>query len=106
MRDLTQATKIDNQCALAYFNRAVCYHDSGQVEKALTDYGIVLLLGDQLMLKVCLILYTLHGLSLGYSKYGYNKLLIYYIVHNKLFTTLFNNKLFTILFITNCQSYL
>ena len=74
MRDLTQATKIDNQCALAYFNRAVCYHDSGQVEKALTDYGIVLLLGDQLMLKVCFILYTVHGLSLGYSKYSYNKL--------------------------------
>lgn len=52
MKDLTKATKIDNQCALAYFNRAVCYHDSGQYEKALTDYGIVLLLGDQLMLKV------------------------------------------------------
>lgn len=52
MRDLTQATKIDNKCSLAYFNRAVCYQDSGQYEKALTDYGIVLLLGDQLMLKV------------------------------------------------------
>ncbi|XP_067933193.1 uncharacterized protein [Watersipora subatra] len=64
MKDLTKATKIDNQCALAYFNRAVCYHDSGQYEKALTDYGIVLLLGDQLMLKVLInrgLLYLSHG---------------------------------------------
>lgn len=52
VKDLTQATKIDNRCALAYFNRAVCHHDNGQYHKALTDYGIVLLLGDQLMLKV------------------------------------------------------
>lgn len=52
VKDLSQATRIDNRCALAYFNRAVCYHDSGQYEKALTDYGIVLLLGDQLILKV------------------------------------------------------
>jgi len=52
IKDLTQATRIDNTCALAYFNRAVCYHDSGQYQKALTDYGIVLLLGDHLMLKV------------------------------------------------------
>lgn len=52
IKDLTQATKIDNQCSLAYFNRAVCYHNSGQYDKALNDYGIVLLLGEQLMLKV------------------------------------------------------
>lgn len=52
IKDLTQATKIDNRCSLAFFNRAVCYHDSGQHQKALTDYGIVLLLGDSLMLKV------------------------------------------------------
>lgn len=51
-KDLSQAARIDNQCSLAYFNRAVCYHDSGEYEKALTDYGIVLLLGDQLMLRV------------------------------------------------------
>ena len=52
IKDLTKATVIDKKCALAYFNRAVCYHDSKQYQKALTDYGIVLLLGDQLMLEV------------------------------------------------------
>ncbi|CAH1776552.1 unnamed protein product [Owenia fusiformis] len=51
IRDLTEATKIDNQCSLAYFNRAVCYHESKDYAKALNDYGIVLLIGDQLLLK-------------------------------------------------------
>ncbi|CAG2247704.1 Tetratricopeptide repeat protein 6 [Mytilus edulis] len=59
IRDLTTATSIDSQCALAYFNRAVCYQEKkiGKrfvpvVETALTDYGIVLLLGADLQLKV------------------------------------------------------
>ncbi|XP_013415730.1 uncharacterized protein LOC106177489 [Lingula anatina] len=52
IRDLTKATSIDSTCALAYFNRAVCYHDSKNHAKALQDYGIVLLLGDALRLKV------------------------------------------------------
>ncbi|ELT94016.1 hypothetical protein CAPTEDRAFT_222812 [Capitella teleta] len=52
VRDLTQAISIDTRCLLAYFNRAVCYHYSKHSEKALKDYGIVLLLGDQLKLKV------------------------------------------------------
>ena len=50
--DLTKATFIDKKCALAYFKRAVCYHDAKEYRKALADYGIVLRLGDQLTLKV------------------------------------------------------
>ncbi|XP_012943224.1 uncharacterized protein LOC101857057 [Aplysia californica] len=50
--DLSRAAAIDTQCPLPYFNRAVCYHESGQHNKALTDYGIVLLLGNMLGLKV------------------------------------------------------
>ncbi|XP_071127902.1 uncharacterized protein [Mytilus edulis] len=52
IRDLTTATSIDSQCALAYFNRAVCYQEKKDWQKALTDYGIVLLLGADLQLKV------------------------------------------------------
>lgn len=52
IRDLTKAASIDSTCPLPYFNRAVCYQESKQHAKALTDYGIVLLLGDQLSLKV------------------------------------------------------
>jgi tetratricopeptide (TPR) repeat protein len=72
IRDLSQAIAIDTRCALAFFNRAVCYHFSKQPQKvyqyennvmgtyslqliamqALKDYGIVVLLGDQLSLKV------------------------------------------------------
>ncbi|KAL3878456.1 hypothetical protein ACJMK2_030805 [Sinanodonta woodiana] len=50
--DLTKATGIDSTCPLAYFNRAVCYQESKQYGKALTDYGIVLLLGEELKIKV------------------------------------------------------
>ncbi|XP_064636762.1 uncharacterized protein LOC135493378 isoform X2 [Lineus longissimus] len=52
IKDLSAAANIDNTCALAYFNRAVCYHDMKEYTKALMDYGIVLLLGDYLKLKV------------------------------------------------------
>ncbi|XP_076446152.1 uncharacterized protein LOC143283739 isoform X2 [Babylonia areolata] len=52
IRDLTKASSIDNTCPLPYFNRAVCYQENKQYTKALTDYGIVLLLGEQLSLKV------------------------------------------------------
>lgn len=52
IRDLSTATSIDSQCALAYFNRAVCYQEKKDWQKALTDYGIVLLVGDDLQLKV------------------------------------------------------
>ncbi|KAK6173455.1 hypothetical protein SNE40_016901 [Patella caerulea] len=52
IKDLSKAASIDNSCSLAYFNRAVCYQESKMFDKALMDYGIVLLLGDQLLLKV------------------------------------------------------
>ncbi|RUS90257.1 hypothetical protein EGW08_001946 [Elysia chlorotica] len=50
--DLSKAAAIDTQCALPFFNRAVCYHENKQYNKALSDYGIVLLLGNMLGLKV------------------------------------------------------
>ncbi|GFR77474.1 tetratricopeptide repeat protein 6, partial [Elysia marginata] len=50
--DLSKAAAIDTQCALPFFNRAVCYHENKQYQKALSDYGIVLLLGNMLGLKV------------------------------------------------------
>ncbi len=40
IRDLTQATRIDNQCALAYFNRAVCFYEFGNVAKVKFLSGI------------------------------------------------------------------
>ncbi|XP_070553805.1 uncharacterized protein [Ptychodera flava] len=52
IRDLTKALEIDNTCSLAYFNRAVCYHTMKQYDNALRDYGIVLLLGEDNILKV------------------------------------------------------
>lgn len=52
IRDLTKATSIDSMCGLAYFNRAVYYQEKKDYERALTDYGIVLLLGEDLILKV------------------------------------------------------
>ncbi|XP_046576439.1 LOW QUALITY PROTEIN: uncharacterized protein LOC124284394 [Haliotis rubra] len=52
IRDLSKAASIDSTCPLAYFNRAVCYQENRQYHKALMDYGIVLLVGEQLMLKV------------------------------------------------------
>ncbi|XP_060594169.1 uncharacterized protein LOC132748578 isoform X2 [Ruditapes philippinarum] len=52
IKDLSKAASIDSTCALAYFNRAVCYQENRDYQKALTDYGIVLLLGDSLKLKV------------------------------------------------------
>ncbi|WAR00024.1 TTC6-like protein [Mya arenaria] len=52
IRDLSKAASIESTCALAYFNRAVCYQENRDYQKALTDYGIVLLLGDSLKLKV------------------------------------------------------
>ncbi|XP_021340514.1 tetratricopeptide repeat protein 6-like, partial [Mizuhopecten yessoensis] len=52
IQDLTKATSIDSSCALGYFNRAVCYQEKKDYQRALTDYGIVLLLGDDLRLQV------------------------------------------------------
>ncbi|KAH9523334.1 hypothetical protein Btru_066421, partial [Bulinus truncatus] len=50
--DLTKAASLDTECPIPYFNRAVCYHESGHYEKAITDYSIVLMLGNMLDLKV------------------------------------------------------
>ncbi|XP_067895393.1 uncharacterized protein ttc6 isoform X2 [Heterodontus francisci] len=47
VEDLTAAININDTCSLAYFNRAVCYHQANDLQKALKDYGIVLLLGNQ-----------------------------------------------------------
>ncbi|XP_069130069.1 uncharacterized protein [Argopecten irradians] len=52
IQDLTKATSIDSSCALGYFNRAVCFQEKKDYQRALTDYGIVLLLGDDLRLQV------------------------------------------------------
>ena len=35
IRDLTHAISIDNRCPVAYFNRAVCYQDSGDWQKVM-----------------------------------------------------------------------
>ncbi|KAK3100715.1 hypothetical protein FSP39_024147 [Pinctada imbricata] len=51
IRDLDIATSIDSMCELAYFNRAVCYQEKKEYQKALKDYGIVLLLGEDEKLK-------------------------------------------------------
>uniref|UniRef100_UPI00398E5DDC uncharacterized protein ttc6 isoform X3 n=1 Tax=Pristiophorus japonicus TaxID=55135 RepID=UPI00398E5DDC len=45
--DLTEAIMIDYTCILGYFNRAVCYHQANDLQKALKDYGIVLLLDSE-----------------------------------------------------------
>ncbi|XP_078089235.1 uncharacterized protein ttc6 [Mustelus asterias] len=47
VEDLTSAINIDDTCILSYFNRAVCYQQANDLQKALKDYGIVLLLGSQ-----------------------------------------------------------
>ncbi|XP_072423984.1 uncharacterized protein ttc6 [Chiloscyllium punctatum] len=52
--DLTEAINLNETCTLGYFNRAVCYQKMNDLQKALKDYGIVLLLGSdkRLTLKV------------------------------------------------------
>lgn len=46
MEDLSHAAGIDSTCSLAYFNRALCHHEARHFDKALRDYGIVLLCED------------------------------------------------------------
>ena len=36
VKDLTEAVAIDCKCALAYFNRAVCYHEMRFFQKVCT----------------------------------------------------------------------
>jgi tetratricopeptide (TPR) repeat protein len=52
VEDLTDAIKLDQTCALAFYNRALCYHKLKDYRNALKDYGVVLLLGDYLRFKV------------------------------------------------------
>nr|XP_021515475.1 tetratricopeptide repeat protein 6 [Meriones unguiculatus] len=42
--DLTTAINMDKNCYIAYYNRAVCYTKMRELQMALRDYGIVLLL--------------------------------------------------------------
>ncbi len=39
IKDLTTATTINSQCAAAYFNRAVCYHECGKHTKVQKSAG-------------------------------------------------------------------
>ncbi|XP_071844864.1 uncharacterized protein [Apostichopus japonicus] len=50
--DLSKAIDLDTACSLAYFNRAVCFHTTGDFDRAQRDYGIVLMLGEENALKV------------------------------------------------------
>ncbi|XP_072135606.1 uncharacterized protein ttc6 [Mobula birostris] len=47
INDLTTAININETCILGYFNRAVCYQQANDLQKALKDYGIVQLLGSR-----------------------------------------------------------
>ncbi|XP_059812571.1 uncharacterized protein ttc6 [Hypanus sabinus] len=47
INDLTTAININETCILGYFNRAVCYQQTNDFQKALKDYGIVRLLGSR-----------------------------------------------------------
>ncbi len=40
IKDLSTAIAIDNQCGLAYFNRAVCFQDSGNYQKVGISGGV------------------------------------------------------------------
>uniref|UniRef100_A0A8C0GHW0 Tetratricopeptide repeat domain 6 n=1 Tax=Chelonoidis abingdonii TaxID=106734 RepID=A0A8C0GHW0_CHEAB len=44
IEDLTKTIDLDKICVLAYYNRAICYHQIKDFRKALKDYGILLLL--------------------------------------------------------------
>nr|XP_042714425.1 tetratricopeptide repeat protein 6 isoform X3 [Chrysemys picta bellii] len=44
IEDLTKTIDLDKICFLAYYNRAICYHQIKDYRKALKDYGILLLL--------------------------------------------------------------
>ncbi|XP_042714425.2 tetratricopeptide repeat protein 6 isoform X3 [Chrysemys picta bellii] len=44
IEDLTKTIDLDKICILAYYNRAICYHQIKDYRKALKDYGILLLL--------------------------------------------------------------
>uniref|UniRef100_A0A8C0WG14 UDP-N-acetylglucosamine--peptide N-acetylglucosaminyltransferase SPINDLY n=1 Tax=Castor canadensis TaxID=51338 RepID=A0A8C0WG14_CASCN len=45
--DLTTAVNMDKNNYIAFYNRALCYTKIGDFQKALIDYGIVLLIGAE-----------------------------------------------------------
>ncbi|CAE1239192.1 unnamed protein product [Acanthosepion pharaonis] len=46
--DLTKAIELKEDCALAFFNRAICFEALEEYENALCDYSIVHLISDEL----------------------------------------------------------
>nr|XP_027785452.1 tetratricopeptide repeat protein 6 [Marmota flaviventris] len=44
IEDLTTAINMDKKCYVAFYNRALCYIKTNELQMALADYGIVLLL--------------------------------------------------------------
>jgi hypothetical protein len=52
VHDLNEAIKLDQTCALAYFNRALCYQQLKEYNNSLKDFSVVLMLGDYLEYKV------------------------------------------------------
>ncbi|KAM5175941.1 tetratricopeptide repeat protein 6 [Callospermophilus lateralis] len=44
IEDLTTAINMDRKCYVAFYNRALCYIKTNELQMALADYGIVLLL--------------------------------------------------------------
>ncbi|OXB83948.1 UNVERIFIED_CONTAM: hypothetical protein H355_009432 [Colinus virginianus] len=54
IEDFSKTIDLDSTCILAYYNRAICYHQIKNFRKALKDYGISLLheLSKEIVLKV------------------------------------------------------
>jgi tetratricopeptide (TPR) repeat protein len=49
--DLNEAIRLDQTCALAYFNRALCFQQLKEYNNALKDFSVILMLGDYLEFK-------------------------------------------------------
>lgn len=52
VEDLTDAIRLDQTCALAFFNRALSYQQLKEYKNALKDFSAVLMLGEYLEDKV------------------------------------------------------
>jgi tetratricopeptide (TPR) repeat protein len=74
VNDLSEAIRLDQTCALAYYNRALSYRQLGEHKSSLKDFGIVLLLGDYLNFKVyvnrALLYYKLEDYSNSLSDFA------------------------------------
>ncbi|XP_038612853.1 LOW QUALITY PROTEIN: tetratricopeptide repeat protein 6 [Tachyglossus aculeatus] len=53
VEDLTKTINMNKNCFLAFYNRALCFHKMKEFQKALIDFGIVLLLdsGNDIIFK-------------------------------------------------------